>query len=121
MASPFSTLSPSDFSHFTIVPDSMPWPRRGSLTSVAIVPSHGSANRCEHVAGVRDDELLHHRRERQRRELRADTLDRRVEPVERAVLNHGGNLCAETTADDRFVRDDAAVRLLDGRDQRVLV
>ena len=35
-ASPFSTASPSDFSHLTIVPDSMPWPRRGSLTSVAI-------------------------------------------------------------------------------------
>src|SRR5512133_2611714 len=121
MASPFSTLSPSDFSHFTIVPDSMPWPRRGSLTSVAIVAPHGSANCFEHVARVRDDALLHHRRERQRRELRADALDRRGEPVERAVLDHGCDLCAEATADDRLVRADAAVRLLDGRDQRVLV
>src|SRR6266516_3776291 len=120
-ASPFSTLSPSDLSHFTIVPDSMPWPRRGSLTSVAIVAPHGSANRLEHVVGLRHDELLHDRRERQRRELSADTLDRRVEPVERAVLDQGGDLCAEATADDRLVRDDAAVRLLDGRDQRVLV
>src|SRR5258705_9278215 len=99
----------------------MPWPRRGSLTSVAIVAPHRAANRLEHVAGVRDDELLHHRRERQWRELRADTLDRCVEPVEGAVLDHGGDLRAEATADDRLVRDDAAVRLLDGRDQSVLV
>src|SRR6185312_11873071 len=104
--SPFSTLSPSDLSHLTIVPDSMPWPRRGSLTSVAIVAPHGSANRFEHVVGVRDDELLHHRRERQRRELRADALDRGVEPVERAVLDHGGDLCTEATANYRLVRDD---------------
>ena len=34
--SPFSTVSPSDFSHFVTVPDSIPWPRRGSLTSFAI-------------------------------------------------------------------------------------
>ena len=34
--SPFVTASPSVFSQRTIVPDSMPWPSRGSLTSVAI-------------------------------------------------------------------------------------
>ena len=33
--SPFSTVSPSDFSHFVTVPASMPWPSRGSLTSLA--------------------------------------------------------------------------------------
>jgi hypothetical protein len=57
--------------------------------------SHGALDRGEHVVGVRDDELLHHRRERQRRELRADALDRRVEPVERLVLEHGRDLGAE--------------------------
>src|SRR5207244_18770 len=105
----------------TIVPDSMPWPRRGSLTSVAIAAPHGSANRFKHVGCMGNDELLHHRRERQRRELRADALDRRVEPVERAVLDHGGDLGAETAAHDRLVRDDAAVRFLYGGDQCVLV
>ena len=34
--SPFSTCSPSDFSHRVTVPDSMPWPSRGSLTSLAM-------------------------------------------------------------------------------------
>jgi hypothetical protein len=33
--SPFSTGSPSDLSQRTIVPDSMPWPSRGRMTSVA--------------------------------------------------------------------------------------
>src|SRR5207249_11531499 len=57
--SPFSTSSPSDLSHLTIVPDSIPWPRRGSLISVAIAP-YRSADRIEHVVRVRNDELLHH-------------------------------------------------------------
>ena len=34
--SPFATASPSFFSHFVTVPDSIPWPSRGSLTSEAI-------------------------------------------------------------------------------------
>ena len=34
--SPFATASPSFFSHFVTVPDSIPWPSRGSLTSDAI-------------------------------------------------------------------------------------
>src|SRR5579884_1075954 len=33
--SPFSTCSPSLFSHFRTTPDSIPWPSRGSLTSDA--------------------------------------------------------------------------------------
>src|SRR6266851_1596326 len=119
--SPFSTLSPSDLSHFTIVPDSMPWPRRGSLTSVAIGTPYRSANCMQHIARVRHDELLHHRRERQWRELRPDALDRCVEPVERAVLDQGGDLRAEASAHDRLVGDDAAIGLLHRRDQRVLV
>src|SRR5438874_10893917 len=72
--SPFSTASPSDFSHLTIVPDSMPCPRRGSLTSLPM-PDR-PLDRSQDFVGARDDELLHHRRERQRREARADTLDR---------------------------------------------
>src|SRR5207302_10171068 len=110
--SPFSTLSPSDLSHLTIVPDSMPWPRRGSLISVAIA-SNRPVDRLEHVVGVRHAPLLHHRRERQRRELRPDTLDRRVEPVECVVLDYRGHLGTEAHARNGFVRDDAAVRLLD--------
>ena len=56
----------------------MPWPRRGSLTSVAICSGARDrpANRGEHVIRVRDDPLLHRGRERERRELRADALDR---------------------------------------------
>src|SRR6185436_10718934 len=71
--SPFSTLSPSDFSQRTIVPASIPWPRRGRMTSLA---TDRPPDRVEHVGGVRDDELFHDRRERQRRELRPDALDR---------------------------------------------
>src|SRR6185312_13261672 len=92
--SPFSTWSPSDLSHLTIVPDSIPWPRRGSLTSSAIA-LHRPLDRSQHVIGVRDDVLLHHRREGQRREPGADALDGRVEPVERLVLDDGGDLRAE--------------------------
>src|SRR3954471_7336889 len=112
--------SPSLFSHLTIVPASMPWPRRGSLTSVAIA-GNGPVDRLEHVRLVRDDELLHDGREGQRREARADALDRRVEEVERAVLEQRRHLRAEAPARDRLVRDDAAVRLLDRAHERLLV
>src|SRR5207237_5778700 len=74
--SPFSTGSPSDLSQRTIVPDSIPWPSRGRMTSVGTLRlPDGSLDRGEHVVGVRDDEVLHHRRERERRELRAHALD----------------------------------------------
>src|SRR5919198_3713567 len=118
--SPFSTESPSDLSHLTIVPDSIPCPSRGSFTSLAIA-TYRATDRREHVGGVRHDVLLHHGRERNRRELRPHTLDRRVEPVERLLLHHGRDLGAEPHARDRLVRDDAAVRLLDRVDDRALV
>src|SRR3954466_7555461 len=117
--SPFWTASPSRFSHLTIVPDSIPWPSRGSLTSVATL--HRAENRLQDVVGVRGDELLHHRGERQRRELRPDPLDRRVEPVERLVLDDRRDLGADPHPHDRLVRDHAPVRLLHRLDQRLLV
>src|SRR4029079_17607249 len=84
-ASPFPPASPSDLSQRTIVPDSMPWPSRGRMTSVAIgeplALPHRPLDRGEHVVGVRHDELLHHRCERQRCELRGDTLDPRLGAV----------------------------------------
>src|SRR4029453_19471052 len=83
--SPFSTRSPSCLSHRTTVPDSIPWPSRGSLISVAISPD-GCEDRLEDVVGVRDDPLLHHGRERQGRELGADPLHPGVEPVGTLVL-----------------------------------
>src|SRR3954449_8446292 len=104
--------SPPLFSHLTIVPASMPWPRRGSLTSVAIAGDR-PVDRLEHVRLVRDDELLHDGREGKRREARADALDRRVQEVEGPVLEDRGNFCAEAPPRDRLVRDDAAVRLPD--------
>ena len=86
--SPFSTWSPSDLSQRTIVPDSMPWPSRGSVTWLdkpeAWLLADGALDGGEHVLGVRDDVLLHDRRERDRRELGADALDGRVEVVEGA-------------------------------------
>jgi hypothetical protein len=107
----------------TIVPDSMPWPSRGSFTSVATVTRlpHRAVDGLQDVVGVRDDELLHHRRERNRRELRPHALDRRVEPVERLVLQHRRDLGAEAHPRHRLVRDDGAVRLLHRRDQGLLV
>src|SRR5205823_4195227 len=68
--SPFSTRSPSDFSHLTIVPASIPCPRRGSFTSLLILTGDRPPHRREDVVGLRDHELLHRRRERERRELR---------------------------------------------------
>ena len=68
----------------------MPWPSRGSVTSLAT--ANRSADRVEHVAPVRDDVVLHHRCERQRREPGADALDRCVQVVEGAVLDNGGEL-----------------------------
>src|SRR5919198_1167435 len=118
--SPFSTGSPSDFSHLTIVPDSIPCPSRGSLISVAI-PTHGAADRREHVGRVRHDPLLHHGRERERRELRPPALDRRVPPVEGLVVEHGRDLGAEAHPRDGLVRDDASVRLLHRGDECLLV
>src|SRR5439155_26055309 len=103
--SPFSTLSPSDLSQRTIVPASMPWPSRGRLTSVAIAATHRAHDRVEDIRLVRHDELLHHRRERQRHEARADALDRGVEPVEGVLLDDRRHLGAEAHPRDRLVRD----------------
>src|SRR4051812_33996946 len=121
--SPFCTGSPSDLSQRTIVPDSIPWPSRGRMTSVATASAlpHGPLDRGEHVVGMRDDERLHHRRERQRRELRADALDRRIEPVERLVLEHRSDLRAEAHPRHRLVCHHGPVRLLHRRDERLLV
>src|SRR5919197_5300413 len=83
--------------------------------------THRLSDRLEHVVGVRDDVVLHHRRERERRELRAYPLDGRVEPVECLFLDDGGNLGAEAHPRDRLVRDDAAIRLLDRVNERLLV
>src|SRR3954453_18854419 len=98
----------------------MPWPRRGSLTSVAIA-RNGPVDRLEHVRLVRDDELLHDRREGQRREARADPLDGRVEEVEGALLEQRRAPGAEAPPRDRLLRDDAAIRLLDRAHERLLV
>ena len=113
-ARPSRRVSPSAFSHLVTVPASMPWPSRGSLTWFAIGYAFPTVRRIavEHVGHLRDHVLLHHRRERERRELRADALDRRVEPVERLVLQHGRHLGAEAHARHGLVRDDRAVRLL---------
>src|SRR3954454_2154514 len=121
--SPFCTGSPSDLSQRTIVPDSIPWPSRGRMTSVATASAlpHGPLDRVEHVVGMRDDERLHHRGERQRRELRPDSLDRRIEPVERLVLEHRSDLRAEAHPRHRLVRHHGPVRLLHRRDERLLV
>jgi hypothetical protein len=70
---------------------------------------------------VRHAPLLELGRERQRREARADALDRRVQVVEGAVLDHGGELGAVATARDRLVGGDGAGRLLHGLDDRLLV
>src|SRR5689334_4478986 len=117
--SPFSTRSPSAFSHLTIVPASIPCPRRGSFTSLAT--RDRPLDRGEHVVGLRDHELLHRRRERERRELGPHALDRRVEVVERLLLQHGRDLGPEAHPRDGLVRDDRAIRLLDRLDQARLV
>src|SRR5262249_57173638 len=81
----------------------------------------GVPDRGEQVGGLRDDELLHRRRERERRELRPDALDRRVEPVERPLLEDGRNLGPEPHPRHGLVCDDRAIRLLHRLDERVLV
>ena len=70
---------------------------------------------------MRHRPLLHRRRERERRELGADTLDRRVQVVEGAVLDDRRQLRPEAAARDRLVGGDAAIRLLDRGDDRLLV
>src|SRR5262245_29363055 len=121
--SPFATASPSVLSQRTIVPDSMPCPSLGSLTSEAIeLPARDRpADRGEDVVGVRNHPLLHPRSEREGRELRADPLDRSVEPVERPVLDHGGELRPESAAGDRLVGGDAPRRLLHRVEDRLPV
>src|SRR5215470_1984254 len=115
--SPRWTGSPSFLSQRTIVPISIPCPRRGSLTSSAT--RDGLPDRGEHVRGLRDDELLHRRCERERRELRPDALDRSVEPVERPLLEDCGHLGAEPHPRHGLVGDDRAIRLLHRLDERV--
>src|SRR5207245_4626440 len=116
--SPFSTVSPSDLSHLTIVPDSMPCPSRGSFTSLA---TYGPPDRVQDVGLVRHDVVLEHRREGNGSEARAHALDRRAEPVEGLLLDDGSDLRAEAHARDRLMGDDAAVRLIDGGDEPLLV
>ena len=98
----------------------MPWPRRGSFTSLQArrdrLPDRG-----QNLFLPRHVRPLEHGRERRRRELRADALDRRVEPVERLLLDDGRHLGAEAHPRDGLVRDDEPVRLLDGGDDRLLV
>ena len=100
----------------------MPWPRRGRVTWFAISPLptvRFIAARTSCAWGI--DELLHHRGERQRREPRADALDRRVEVVESLLLDERGDLGAPAHARHGLVGDDAAVRLLHRGDERLLV
>src|SRR5205807_2784754 len=83
--------------------------RQLDLSRHASLTPYGPADRLQNVVGVRHDPLLHHGCERQRREPGPDALDRRVEPVEGAVLDHRRDLRSEPHAGDRLVCDDAAV------------
>src|SRR4029453_15058962 len=118
--SPFSTRSPSCLSQRTTVPDSIPWPSRGSLISVAI-SSDGREDGLENVVGVGNDPLLHDGCEGKRRELGSDALDGGVQPVEGLMLDERGDLGAEAHACDRLVGNHAAIRLLDRLDNGSLV
>src|SRR5688500_8230317 len=89
----------------------MPWPGRGRLTCLLTLP-HRARARGQDVLRVRDDELLHHRRKRERDELRSDALDGSVEVVERLLLDERRDFGAPPQARDGFMRDDAAIRLL---------
>src|SRR5436190_20607354 len=117
--SPFSTCSPSCLSHLTIVPDSIPCPSRGSFTSLAT--AGGLSDRVEHVGLVGHDVVLHHGSEGNGSEARPYALHRSVEPVECLVLDDRRDLRPEAHPRDRLVCDDAAVGLLDGGDEPLLV
>jgi len=119
--SPFSTVSPGDLSHFVIVRLPCPDPARElDLVGHGYFPTVRLIAR-EHVFGVRDDVLLHHRRERERRELRSDALDRRVEVVESLVLQHRRDLGAEPHRVTASCATTARFVFFHGRDDRVLV
>ena len=121
--SPFATASPSVLSQRTIVPDSMPWPRRGSLTSVAIAtpapPSGGSPRgrppRAGRTTAPSPGANASGANFAPTRSIGASSQSNAP------VLDHRGELRAEASARDRLVRRDAARRLLDGADDRLLV
>ena len=66
--------------------------------------------RCD-VGRRREVVLLERRAERHRRERRADAADRRVEVVERLLLDLGGDLGAEPAEAHGLVDDDDPVGL----------
>src|SRR6266480_891250 len=91
-SSPRLTSSPSDFSHLRIVPSSMESDRRGIETS-AIAGGYPSdvAKRCQHglddLRLVRVGDLLERLGVRHRQVGAGDARDRRVEEVERLLLD----------------------------------
>src|SRR5688500_1578461 len=118
---PRFTSSPSETSHLRIVPSSIESDRRGIVISdISAVPERGQRG-LHDVLLVRERCLLERLRVRHRHVGSRYAHDRRVEPVERLLLDERGQVRPHAAMWPAFLDDDRAVRLLDRIDDRVQV
>src|SRR5215208_596709 len=120
--------SPSDLSHFVIVPSETETPIWGMTTStvVPVVAIRSLVLRqllqaCHHVFDLRDESLLERRRERNGGVGRGDAAHGRVEVLEGLRGDRRRDLGAEATGERVLVEDERLRRLLDGAQHGILV
>src|SRR5918999_2534285 len=120
-----ATSSPSDLSHFVIVPSETDTPICGMTTLTAVpvatlvLPELFQAR--GDVLDLRDEGLLERRRERHRRVGGGDPLDGPIEVLERLLGDRRDDLGAEPARPRVLVEDERLGRLLDRREHRLLV
>src|SRR5580693_9346803 len=115
--SPGLTGVPGATSHSSISPYSMVSPSLGIRTSTA-TSAPGALEQPpdsgHDPVAVRDVGAFEHRAERHRGERRAEAEHRRVQVVERLLLDLRGDLGADAAEGDRLVHDQGPVRPADG-------
>src|SRR6185436_13796668 len=108
-----ATTSPSLTFQPTISPSTTPSPMSGRWNSNAISPLQGLADRAEDAIGV--GQVLVLQRVGERRVEAGDPQDRRLEVLDRALLDRGDQLGAEAAGARCLVHHHAASGLLDRR------
>src|SRR4051812_46316494 len=144
--SPFLTSSPGCLSHLAIVPSVIVSDSRGVVTSATRHPRKrrtgpqrsawnnqtaaptrpaggrdGRLDRVHQVLGRGQRRELHHLRVRQGDLGRCDPPDRRIQVVERVLLDRGCHLGADAVGAPVLLEDHRPVRLLDGLDDRLAI
>src|SRR6185295_1694232 len=120
--------SPSDLSHFVIVPSETDTPICGMTTSTAVPVVAISVlvlrqllEACDDVLDLRDERFLERRRERDGRVGCRDSAHRRVEALEGLFADRRCDLRAEPAGVRVLVQDERLRRLFDGAQHGFLV